>query len=277
MPWVGEELRRERELRGIRLEEIADETKIGVRFLEAIDTGRMEIIPGEFYRRASLRAYAGYLGIDADRVLATYEFRSARKSGPRVPPEAEPGGARHLRATRAVKWIALAMGGLGLSVAAVAVWPGGGAKGTPAPLPTSAAGERGGRTVAEAVVRDEPPAGPVVRDEIERDQALALPLRLIIKVNEPCWLEVHVDGEIASQGLMLRGFEKEFQAEGEIRLWLGNAGGVSIWVNDRPGISLGRAGQVRKDVLISTDNLMEFVASDEETEVVPVSKEGPAD
>ena len=82
---------------------------------------------------------------------------------------------------------------------------------------------------------------------------------------------MRADGEIAAQGLMLRGFEKEIQAEAELRLWLGNAGGVSIWLNELPGISLGRPGQVRKDVLITPENLQEFVASDE-TDVVSVSE-----
>ena len=91
MPSVGEELRRERELRGIGLEEIADETNIGIRFLEAIDADQLEVIPGEFYRRASLKAYAQYLGIDADRILATHEFRSEVDSATLQLPHNEPG------------------------------------------------------------------------------------------------------------------------------------------------------------------------------------------
>ncbi len=134
-------------------------------------------------------------------------------------------------------------------------------------------------TVAAAspVIRNEaaPALGPVIRAEIDGAPAEELALRLIIKVDEPCWLEVRADGEIAAQGLMLRGFEKKIQAEVELRLWLGNAGGVSIWLNERPGVSLGRPGQVRKDVLITSENLGEFILS-EETDVVPVS-EGPSE
>ena len=118
-----------------------------------------------------------------------------------------------------------------------------------------------------------PMTSPVVGEEVEEEPARETPLRLILKVNEPCWLEVHGDGDIVAQGLMLRGFEKEIQAREEIRLWLGNAGGVSIWINERPGISLGRPGQVRKDLRITPANFMEFVASEEAPQVLPLSGE----
>jgi hypothetical protein len=156
------------------------------------------------------------------------------------------------------------------------VWPVVGTPGDDPPLQETPSEEVISQVMANPaspVIRSEPAptTGPVVRDEIDEGPAEALPLRLLIKVDEPCWLEVLADGEIAAQGLMLRGFEKEIQAEEELRLWLGNAGGVSIWLNERPGVSLGRHGQVRKDVLITAENLKEFVAS-EEADVVSVSE-----
>jgi len=276
MPSVGEELRRERELRGISLEEIAEETKIGIRFLEAIDADRMEVIPGVFYRRASLKAYAHYLGLDADRILATYEYKSAADTRTPQLLHEEPARVKDLAGTRATKWIVLVVLGLVLGGAAMVVWPVVGTQNEPLPLPATSPEEVGRTVTAEAarpVIRNEAAStsGPVIRDEIEKAPTEELPLRLIIKVDEPCWLEVRADGEIAAQGLMLRGFEKEIQAQETLRLWLGNAGGVSIWLNERPGISLGRPGQVRKDVLISPENLTEFIAS-EETDVVPISE-----
>jgi hypothetical protein len=72
---------------------------------------------------------------------------------------------------------------------------------------------------------------------------------------------------------MHQGFEKEVQAVEEIRLWLGNAGGISIWINDRPAKPLGRPGQVRKDVRITHENLAEFLASEEEADVAEVPTE----
>ena len=44
---IVRKLRRERELRGISLKQISDDTKIGVRFLEALEEDRLDLIPGD--------------------------------------------------------------------------------------------------------------------------------------------------------------------------------------------------------------------------------------
>jgi cytoskeletal protein RodZ len=271
MSSVSEELRRERDLRGISLEEIADETKIGIRFLEAIESGRLDIIPGEFYRRACLRAYALHIGLDADRVLSSYKYESAlHPVAPQLLQESQ-GGEPAVSSTN-TKWVALLIAVVVLGGAAVAVgpvWESAGSSETPLPPPPPVVDpdER-----SESVPRDQSPVSePVVRAEIEEASAAGFALRLRIKVNEPCWLEVFADEELAAEGLMLRGFDKEIGASDEIRFSLGNAGGVSIWLNDGAGVSLGRPGQVRKDIVITPENIEEFLAPIEDPDLVPVS------
>jgi cytoskeletal protein RodZ len=80
MASLSERLKRERELRGISLKQISEETRIGVRFLQALEDDRVDIIPGEFYRRSYLRAYARYLGLDEDRALNAYDLSRKDKS-----------------------------------------------------------------------------------------------------------------------------------------------------------------------------------------------------
>jgi hypothetical protein len=108
---------------------------------------------------------------------------------------------------------------------------------------------------------------------MEEESAAGLPLRLLFRVDDSCWLEIHADDSLVARGLMHQGFEKEVQAVEEIRLWLGNAGGISIWINDRPAKPLGLPGQVRKDVRITPENLAEFLASEEEADVAEVPTE----
>ena len=55
MASFGENLRRERELRGVGLREIAEATKISTRFLEAIEEDRLEILPGGMFPRSFVR------------------------------------------------------------------------------------------------------------------------------------------------------------------------------------------------------------------------------
>jgi cytoskeletal protein RodZ len=279
MSSVGEELRRERELRGISLEEIADATKIGIRFLRAIDTDQLDIIPGEFYRRSSLKAYAHYLGLDEDRIVATYQFRAAAESSaPELVTSGEPKAERFLSRT-ATKWVALVLAAIGVSGAAVAVWPGG--EGGEASISSAAKesvnglykDEPAGNIAVEQARPNRAAVGPVVREVIEDEPEAGTSLRLLFRVDDSCWLEIHADETLVARGLMHQGFEKEVQAVEEIRLWLGNAGGISVWINDRPAKPLGRPGQVRKDVRITPENFAEFLASEEEADIAEVPTE----
>ena len=61
---VGQDLRRERDLRGITLQEIAEATKINLRFLRELEEGNLDALPGEFFVRGIIREYAKYLGLN---------------------------------------------------------------------------------------------------------------------------------------------------------------------------------------------------------------------
>jgi cytoskeletal protein RodZ len=69
---IGQDLKRERELRGISLKEIAESTKINIRFLRALEEDQLDILPGKFFTRGIIRGYAKYLGLEEDSVLNKY-------------------------------------------------------------------------------------------------------------------------------------------------------------------------------------------------------------
>ena len=55
------------------------------------------------------------------------------------------------------------------------------------------------------------------------------------------------------------GESQTVEVAGEIILSVGNAGGVTFRVNDRPGVSLGRSGEVRRNIVISRKSLPSLV------------------
>src|SRR5687767_14932404 len=73
----GEELRREREIRGISLKEIADATKISRRFLEAIERNDHKTLPAPVFTRGFVREYARYLGLNSEEMVNRYNFAAA--------------------------------------------------------------------------------------------------------------------------------------------------------------------------------------------------------
>ncbi len=68
----GVSLKRERELRGVSLAEIAKTTKISVRLLEAIEEDRYDILPEGVFRKSFIKSYAKYLGMNEDQILNKY-------------------------------------------------------------------------------------------------------------------------------------------------------------------------------------------------------------
>jgi hypothetical protein len=79
----GEHLKREREMRGVSLDEIAAATRIATRFLQAIEDEQWDQLPGGVFNRGFVRAVARYLGLDEENTVA--EYVSAAGDRPTVP------------------------------------------------------------------------------------------------------------------------------------------------------------------------------------------------
>jgi cytoskeletal protein RodZ len=70
----GERLKRERELREVTLEEITQATRIGSRFLQALENEEWDKLPGGVFNRGFVRSIAHYLGLDEEAFLAEYDL-----------------------------------------------------------------------------------------------------------------------------------------------------------------------------------------------------------
>ena len=84
---VGQRLKRERQARDIPLEQVAQGTHIRLHYLQAIEDGSFDELPSPVQVRGFLRAYAGYLGIDLEPILAEHEINAEiyEDSTPAVP------------------------------------------------------------------------------------------------------------------------------------------------------------------------------------------------
>jgi cytoskeletal protein RodZ len=69
---VGEQLRVARDVKGVDLHRVERDTKIRIKYLEALESGDFGDLPGEVYARGFLRNYATYLGLDADDIVAEW-------------------------------------------------------------------------------------------------------------------------------------------------------------------------------------------------------------
>jgi len=86
---LGNALRKEREARGVSLADIARETRIGTRFLQALEEEDFAAFPGNFYVHYYLKSYLHACGADETAFFNTYKpyLTSALKDGLEIPPD----------------------------------------------------------------------------------------------------------------------------------------------------------------------------------------------
>jgi cytoskeletal protein RodZ len=104
---LGECLRRERELRHISLDDVAERTKISRRYLEAIEEGHYDRLPGETFARGFIRSYAQSVGLDPEDILLMYaQTRGLQEPLPQRAERSLP--TRRSRNARSLQWLLLA-------------------------------------------------------------------------------------------------------------------------------------------------------------------------
>ena len=72
LPALGARLKEQRQKRGITLDEISKSTKIGTRFLEAVEEDQFDRLPGGIFNKGFIRAYARSIGADEEQAVADY-------------------------------------------------------------------------------------------------------------------------------------------------------------------------------------------------------------
>jgi cytoskeleton protein RodZ len=70
----GERLKREREMREVSLAEVTSGTRIGRRFLEALEEEEWDKLPGGIFSRGFVRSIARYLGLNEEDLLSEYDL-----------------------------------------------------------------------------------------------------------------------------------------------------------------------------------------------------------
>src|SRR5271154_594510 len=76
----GEHLKREREMRGVSLEEISAATRINTRYLDALEKARWSDLPGGAFNRGFIRSVARFLGLDEEGLIAEYALETKEKT-----------------------------------------------------------------------------------------------------------------------------------------------------------------------------------------------------
>ncbi|MCT2534593.1 helix-turn-helix domain-containing protein [Aquibacillus koreensis] len=70
---LGERLKEAREAKSLTLDDLQKITKIQTRYLQAIERGNYEVMPGNFYIRAFIKEYATAVDLDPEQLMEEYQ------------------------------------------------------------------------------------------------------------------------------------------------------------------------------------------------------------
>ena len=105
---LGDVLKKARIDKGLTIDEIQDITKIRKRYLQAIEAGNFEELPGNFYVRAFIKSYAEAVALDPNELLRLY--KSVLPKADISQPLAEPTRRKrryHTNSDKITKWASL--------------------------------------------------------------------------------------------------------------------------------------------------------------------------
>jgi len=204
---LGSSLRETRIRRGLELAQVATETRIRTRYLEALEEERFDRLPGSVYARGFVRSYAAYLGLDAQLFLEEYDARFKTRDEP-LPAPAQ----LELRPRSPRPYVLAAIALLLALLSAVLAWQ-----------LSSSSSPRPGRpqVTPVAAAPAPPPATPPQPAPPAGRTGTAAAAALVLRATRgPCWLSVRDSGEQGRQlfeGMLAPGESRRF---GERRLWL---------------------------------------------------------
>ncbi len=264
METLGQFLKEQRIKRNITLDEIARTTKIRKGLLEALEQDNYELLPPRSYVRGMVKLYAREVGINVNEVLERFEtapieagkLQSTVKIKHRMP-STSPG--------RYLVLIIIGIGLLGYFVYAksgkqesgpldVSATP---ESGVHEALPTTAVGSS--MPVSPPALTSAPvnsaPSGfiasvaseaitPTASLPPEKPSFADRPFTVRFEAQERTWMRIQADGKKSVHIFLNPGEAYSVTADNTVAVRLGNAGGVSLFLNDIPLAKAGKSGEV---------------------------------
>ncbi len=261
----GDKLRREREMRGVTLDEISESTKISRRHLESLEKEDFESLPGGVFNKGFVRAYARFLGIDEDQAVADYVAVAGDAAPPedKFPLEIHEEPNRELNPRRSNAPVLLAVAALVGVLIGYGLWvrnkraahAEGVSANVPSPVadaqPHTAAPGRHAAAEVQVASRTPVPAPQTVAGTTSLEEAQGGRKKaehtffIVIKAKEDSWISVIADGKTVTQGVLNQDKQRLIKAGKEIILKTGNAGGIEVSYNGRPLGAIGSESETR--------------------------------
>lgn len=232
------------------MEEISARTCISVRQLDALETNRLERLPGGLFNISFARQYAKQLGLNEEKAAQLIKEAMGLPTQPQAKMSAGRAGfSLDGPASKLAEWATDFFRKHGGSVASIVVGAtliGGGfysfqfiekTKQEPVKDP-----------VVQAAPKITPPAAQPVQvvstPTVVEEYKQAAPIELTLEVIETVWVRAVVDGKRMFEETLSQGVVKPISAQQQIELKVGNAAGVLLSLNGHDLPAIGPRGRV---------------------------------
>jgi cytoskeleton protein RodZ len=276
---VGAELRAARLKKGDELEAVATKLKIRKETLQALEESEYDRHPPKVYAIGFVRAYARYLGLDAEAMVRRYKTEIAGRSSDKAPqlnfPEAPEENAFPL--------VTMAL------VAAVIGLLGYGAWNLSQPVDQTSAAqvvtEDEAKRLADEAARNQPGPLGLPADPLLFAQQMAAPeaappkvygdvegvTRITLRAAEDCYVRIRdvwseAGPKVIFEQTLLKGESYKVPNRGGLWLRAGNAGGLIVEIDGQAIGPLGRPGDTADRVSLTATKLLARLQGGPETQ-----------
>ena len=217
----------------ISLEQVSEETRIGLGMLKLIEKEEHDKLPAEVFVKGFLRAYARAIGADGGEAVRRYESRL------RVVQELSDSQAKSEASGSTLRWkliliLVLYFGLILLSLYGIAFIEAYSSRQTM--LEAEVIGERPSASSAQSPNNPE-----AVADSVDSDSDK---YRLRITAREETWMKIIADNGEPSEYRLSAGDQLALEASSNFNLLIGNAAGVKITLNDKEIPVWGKTGEI---------------------------------
>lgn len=223
----GDRLKREREMRGVSLDEVAAATRIAPKYLEALENDQWDQLPGGVFNRGFIRSVARFLGLNVDNLVAEYDLVTQGQRQPGTPPVLPPQFERNWKPFIAACAILLAILAAGFFLAShfgprilSQLHHSHGALFAPAPLVPAPAPNRPAAANSAA-------ASPLLSPAENTGD----PLELRVEAGKPAEVAIFADGRQVFKGHFEPGDSRGFQAHANFKITASEASALLLELN----------------------------------------------
>lgn len=247
METIGEILRNKRLEKGLTLEDVSNLTKVRKKYLEALESGNYNEIPGKVYVKSFLKIYSDFLGLDRFYVLKRYQSEIVPEENIVIPPTYYMPVNNKVTTKSSRTRTLLYVIAIIISVVLI-IW--GINRIRSSYVPSNITNNETIENASSANDQIEPPEVEIPIEEIAltpKPQEIKHNFdKLTLKINSSTysWISKTIDGKKTISYTMLPNKSESFDAQKSVNLRIGNAYGVKVNVNGFDLGNLGNSGEV---------------------------------